>query len=229
MSQLPQEPAVSQDDLDNMFNDLRQNLSLLGVNDVTGSPTKVGLRTLLVGAQLEYRVMVVMFMRYIRKQPATGNRDFDSFASYFPDLFQNNFIQGQELPSFHFPSIANDIAHGAIPPKSVHHSLANLGLAPETNDIVGVIKALFAMLKNEDNLLKEFDAMVRSERGELQVDQDVVSTDQTEKAAALASTKKFHAFLDQYWLNGIGGGKEERLSYYLSNMLALSVIPRIIG
>ncbi|KAJ1984397.1 hypothetical protein H4R34_000660 [Dimargaris verticillata] len=85
------------------------------------------------------------------------------------------------------------------------------------------------MLNNKDDLLKEFEAMVQSEQDKLQADQNVVSTDQTEEAAALALSKKFRAFLDQFWLEVIGGGEKEQLSYYLGHMLAFSVIPRILG
>ncbi|KAJ1969624.1 hypothetical protein H4R34_006145, partial [Dimargaris verticillata] len=73
------------------------------------------------------------------------------------------------------------------------------------------------------------ETIVGSVPDEPQGNQTVVLPDQKQKAAALALTKKYRAFMNWFWLEVIGGGEKKRLSYYLSNMLAFDVIPRIIG
>ncbi|KAJ1984409.1 hypothetical protein H4R34_000672 [Dimargaris verticillata] len=229
MSQLPQEPAVSQDDLDGVFNSLRQNLGLPDMKDVTGSPTKVGLRTLLDGAQVEYRAMFALVLRHFESQDNDITAASKSLDTYYPDIYQNGLSQERKPPQFEYPPMFNIRYPFVIDTKDISPSLADLGRMSQPEYIVGVIKALFAMLKNKDDLLKEFEAMVQSEQDELQDSQDVISTDQTEEAAALALTKKHRAFMNRFWLEVIGGGEKERLSYYLSNMLAFDVITRILG
>ncbi|KAJ1977823.1 hypothetical protein H4R34_003438, partial [Dimargaris verticillata] len=209
-----------------VFYGLRQNL---GLKNMLGSPTKVGLRTLLVGAQFEYRTMFALVLRHFKKQDDDITANSNYLKKAYPDLNWNGILQKQEAPQFENPPMSNIMKPFEINPIHIYHSLANLGLTSGPKYIVQVIEALFAMLKNKDDLLKEFEAMVQSEQNELQDSQDVVSTDQTEEAAALALTKEYRAVMNRFWLEVIGGGEKKRLSYYLSNMLAFNVIPRILG
>ncbi|KAJ1976524.1 hypothetical protein H4R34_003951 [Dimargaris verticillata] len=233
-----------------VFYDLRRKLDL---PDVMGLSAEVGLRTLLDGAQLEYRGLTGKFLEYIYFVVSNENSKQEYFVDHFPGLFQNDLFWELDLPPFVASWISIQLQEHDIPPNNVQHSLANLGLTSGPKYIVGVIKALFAMLKNKDDLLKEFEAMVQqvpeepqgdqdvastdqasaaivgSEPDEAQVDQVVVLTDQKQKERAQALSREFRAFIDRFWLEVIGGGKKEQLCYFLSNMLAFDVIPRILG
>ncbi|KAJ1971009.1 hypothetical protein H4R34_005878 [Dimargaris verticillata] len=184
--------------------DLRRSL---GLPDMAGSSTQVGLRTLLDGAQLEYRGITHSFISYLSfaASDPTGGRD--TFELDFPDLFQKYTFQQLDLPPFVAPWLEVEYDERAASPDNVMHSLINLGSRSGNKYIVAVIKALFEMLGSPE-LLASFQALVGPVPG---------------------AQQNFRAFMHQLWLEVIGGGKGDQLQCFLGNMLAKDVIPGIVS
>ncbi|KAJ1974489.1 hypothetical protein H4R35_003587 [Dimargaris xerosporica] len=125
------------------------------------------------------------------------------------------------MPEFAKPWSDFEFTSEEIPLSRVKHSLINLGLKSDINHIVDVITALFTILDSGD-LLKNFETIA-----------DYMSTGTKSSKAVKATGKmlsrEIRAFMDRFWFEVIGGNNVDRLRYYLRNLLALHVIPGIIG
>ncbi|KAJ1976854.1 hypothetical protein H4R35_002521, partial [Dimargaris xerosporica] len=198
---------------------LRADLDLPLV--IRGSPDLLGLYTLLEGAQLDYRKMTFSILAYLHHK-ATGNEsDQRQFELEYPDRFHHNLLKDVTMPEFAKPWTDIELAREDIPLSRVKHSLINLGLKSDINHIVDVITALFTILDSDD-LLKNFETIA-----------GFTSTGTESSQAVKATGKRFsrevRALMDRVWFEVIGSNNVDRLRYYLRNLLALHVIPGIIG
>ncbi|KAJ1971874.1 hypothetical protein H4R34_005600 [Dimargaris verticillata] len=110
---------------------------------------------------------------------------------------------------------------------SIKHSLANLGLEAGVDFILDVIVALFEALES-GHLLDNFRAIADQVLSELQSKHGANSDDQAPAALDITLPINFHAVVYN-WLYEMVGEDTTKLRYYLSNLLAFQVIPRIIG
>ncbi|KAJ1974904.1 hypothetical protein H4R35_003398, partial [Dimargaris xerosporica] len=232
-----------------VFYDLRKNLNLTAM---IGSPELVGLHTLLDGAQIEYRAMILNFIDYLNDlaqnvidddsyeddMDADDNDgdinmdddddDANSYERFYPELFQKYIFRELDWQSLVDQQIIEAIQDECVPPDQVRHSLANLGLTSGTKYIVKAVAELFNVLNSHD-LLNNFQAIVSLSSQELQGDLAKSATRKPLVKIGRVLSKKFRAFTNHFWLNVIGRGNVDQLRYYLRNLLAFDVIPRIIG
>ncbi|KAJ1981691.1 hypothetical protein H4R34_001973 [Dimargaris verticillata] len=219
------EPVANAHPGDELFTGLRKHLDLLPVQ---GSPTAVGLHTLIDGAQIELRRMTRSLLMHLASISWDANNQPSPVEKTFPDWFQKYTFRDQAIPQFVDPWIDVTFYTAQVSPNSVKHSLANLGQEYGINPIIAVVKALIGVVNSPD-LLVNFQTIVRTAAPVHLDEQGVDSADRTSTAIDQALPTDFRAFMLQFWLEVVGNDKTEQLHYFLSNLLAFDVIPRIIG
>ncbi|KAJ1975702.1 hypothetical protein H4R35_003029 [Dimargaris xerosporica] len=116
-----------------------------------------------------------------------------------------------------------------IRPNDVKHSLANLGLKFNNGYIVGVVGEFFKVLGNGD-LRKSFETIADLSAQEPSTIEDVASTEKDPaEEARMLQIREHRGYLYDLWLKVIDHDEKNQLRYYLENLLAYNVIPRIIG
>ncbi|KAJ1972641.1 hypothetical protein H4R34_005342, partial [Dimargaris verticillata] len=208
-----------------LFYCLRHDLNL---PTARGTPTLVGLHTLLDGAHFEFRGMALSFLLYLRSKEMETNNAQLHFELTFPHLFQKYTFQELATPEFAKPWINVEFCVDDISPDTVKHSFAKLGLTSDVKHLADVIQGLFTMLNSPD-LLDNFQTIVKQMSPKQQRNQGVTSTATTPATPDSAQHQRFRAFMHQFWFEVIGGGEVEQLRYYLFDMLTFDVIPSIIG
>ncbi|KAJ1970735.1 hypothetical protein H4R35_005690, partial [Dimargaris xerosporica] len=208
-----------------LFYNLRQRLDLPVIQ---GSPTLVGLRTLLEGAQIEYRGMAVSFLMYLRYKNLNSFARQEVLEINYPDLFRKYPFRSLTVPPYVHRWFDTEYSILDISIYRVKHGISNLGLKSDMGHIVDVIVAFFEMLDSPD-LLTNFQTVAAPISPEQQGNQGMGSTNQASMTPGQWLSKEFRAFMHRFWLDVIGGGNIEQLRYYLGNMLAFSVIPHTIA
>ncbi|KAJ1979459.1 hypothetical protein H4R35_001503, partial [Dimargaris xerosporica] len=205
------------------FAKLRYHLDL---PNVKGSPTLVGLHTLIDGAVIEYRALTLKVSNYLKPSATNSLFGQNTYEEMYPDLFQK--YKFRELDQEALVMLPAESGCERLYPNGISHSLANLGLTFKTKYLVTVVEMLFDILSELD-LLENFQSMVNSASQGQQAGQNKETASQTSIEAAGTIVKSSRALMSQFWLKVINGNDSKMLRYYLCNMLAFDVIPRMIG
>ncbi|KAJ1961951.1 hypothetical protein H4R35_007398, partial [Dimargaris xerosporica] len=200
----------------------------LGLPPVRGPPTLVGLRTLLDGAHFEFRGMAFNFLEYFQAISLDTDDSRLYYEAIYPDLFLKYSFQDMAIPNFVKPWINVEFSVEDIPPDSVRHSIAKLGLDASITQLGSVVEALFAVLSSPD-LLDNFRTITTRMFPKQQRSQGAHPVNPAPTPANPAKHQQLYAFMHQLWLEVIGGGNLDQLRYYLCNMLAFDVIPSLLG
>ncbi|KAJ1971495.1 hypothetical protein H4R34_005725 [Dimargaris verticillata] len=216
LTRLPNVITKSHDNRD-MVIKMREYLSLPNKRE---RADLAGLRTLLDGAQFEFRDMVYRFRHWI-------NSDSDTQLSEklkYPDLFQD--YERKKVSKDLYDTLWYDGPYRTqlINLNEITHGLFRLGEQPDIRDVLANVEALFAALKSEklpENF--KFIGGLPREGEHFEPDFWPQMVDDAQK------TRDYHVFLHQFWVEFVCDGNDDKLRYYLTNMLVFNVIPLIIS
>ncbi|KAJ1982928.1 hypothetical protein H4R35_000054 [Dimargaris xerosporica] len=207
------------------FADIRQKL---GLSSTQVSPNLVALYILVEGAQIELRRMTRSMLMHL-SCITIGVKDKPTpVETQYPDLFQEYSFREQDIPPLVDEWIYTTFKTHQVSPARVKHSLSNLGREADVDSIIAMVEALFAMLNSKD-LLDAFKATIKLILPGQQGNQAMNSTNQASAVMDPAQSQDFRPFMLWFWSEFVSGGTAKQLSYFLSNLLAFDVIPRIIG
>ncbi|KAJ1980890.1 hypothetical protein H4R35_000932 [Dimargaris xerosporica] len=177
---------------------------------------------------MNFRKITLMFLKYVYHSARGITNVPNKFDAKYPDLFLKYPFRNVAIPSFAEPWVELSYIGANVSPNEVKHSLANLGVKPNIERIVGVVVALFEAVYS-DNLLKNFQVITDSVMPVQKDIQGTSSPNQGSEVTIEVRPENFRAFVCQFWLQVIGNNNVVQLRYFLSNLLAFNVIPGIIG
>ncbi|KAJ1975206.1 hypothetical protein H4R34_004424 [Dimargaris verticillata] len=213
-----------------IFYNLRQRLKLPAIR---GMPDFVGLHTLLDGAQLDFRKLFYDYCTYFKHSASNGQSWQDRMDLRYPDRFLAYPLRNVAMPPLTTSCRDFPLDMKPITSNKIKHGLVNLGhaspgLKPDIQHIIDVVTAFFEALGSL-KLLANFKDIVKQASKDFQDSQFLASTDPPSITPGQLLSKEFRAFVYQFWVEVIGNNNEERLRYFLHNLLAFHVIPSIIG
>ncbi|KAJ1981503.1 hypothetical protein H4R34_002055 [Dimargaris verticillata] len=200
--------------------DLPRGVRML-LEDTERLPHLIGLRTLLDGAQLEFRAMARSVLKYIAAHHSGSKNERTDHERNYPDVYLKFPFPENDIPSL-VSSWANaNFGLDMIPTSNVNHGLVKLGRDSGIDQLFDVIDAFFDVL-NSRHLLNNFMVIV------MQVMREERSS-QAQLVPGRVQPEEFPVFLHWFWLVYIGGGNAQQLRYFLHNLLTFTVIPHILG
>ncbi|KAJ1974530.1 hypothetical protein H4R34_004687, partial [Dimargaris verticillata] len=205
-----------------LFFDIR---SRLGLPNVQGSPTFVGLRTLLDFSLSHLGLMAFMFLDYFDPQTDFSTRM--GFELYFPDIFQKYSFRGLAIPEFVEPWLSGTFADIRTQDQILHEN-DHLVSWSDVHNLFAVIEALFEVVSSPD-LLAHFRTIAEQASQEQYTNPGTDSIDPTSEPTGPAQLQNLKAFVYRFWVEVIGGGNIDQLRYFLSNALAMQIIPYMLA
>ncbi|KAJ1971511.1 hypothetical protein H4R34_005721, partial [Dimargaris verticillata] len=195
--------------------------SFLGLpTDETESVNLIALRTLLDGAQFEFRDMIYKFNTWIR----SDSKGRETKEREYPDLFKGYTPPPTSALVYDNPWFKEPYSTGYIKLSDIKHGLFKIVGRYKTPSIIEIVKLLLQTSTGE-YLWRDFLFI-----GDIPLDEmNLVSNFWSLFHQGLAQPKHYRSMHHQFWFEVICDSRPKELQYYLTNMLVFDVIPLLIS